>query len=602
MMNLVDSFSDFKAGKNIDRAALLRVLEDVFRTLIKKKYGTDENFDVIVNATRGDLELWRVRSVVPDGEVTDERAQISVSEAKLIDEDYDIEDECYEQLGLEEFGRRAIQAARQTLISRIMDLEKDDIYKKYSDRIGELVIGEVSQVLKKEILVLDDLTNNEVMLPRTEMIRGDFYRKGDAVRGIIKRVEMKNATPVIVMSRTDDEFLSKLLEQEVPEIEDGVISIKNIVRIPGERAKIAVESYDDRIDPVGACVGMKGARIHGIVRELRNENIDIINYTTNLQLYIQRALTPAKVSGVEVDHETKRASVTLKPDQVSLAIGKGGTNIKLASRLTGYEIDVFREEDEVEIDDVDLVEFRDEIEPWIIEEFKRIGCDSARDVLALSKDEIVRRTELEEETAAESTHNLDPYKPITSNVAPITIQVVALDWKWLFIYPEQNIATVNFIQIPVGTPINFRITGDAPMNSFWIPQLAGQVYAMAGMDTRLSLMASEEGEYAGLSANYSGFGFSGMKFVAKASTQESFDAWVETVRQSPTTLSMDEYTVLAQKSRNNIASYYSSVEENLYGKIIMKYMAPREAQVESQKSVKSKVDAGIQIPMPEMDM
>ena len=401
MMNLVDSFSDFKAGKNIDRAALLRVLEDVFRTLIKKKYGTDENFDVIVNATRGDLELWRVRSVVPDGEVTDERAQISVSEAKLIDEDYDIDDECYEQLGLEEFGRRAIQAARQTLISRIMDLEKDDIYKKYSERVGELVIGEVSQVLKKEILVLDDLTNNEVMLPRTEMIRGDFYRKGDAVRGIIKRVEMKNATPVIVMSRTDDEFLSKLLEQEVPEIEDGIISIKNIVRIPGERAKIAVESYDDRIDPVGACVGMKGARIHGIVRELRNENIDIINYTTNLQLYIQRALTPAKVSGVEVDHETKRASVTLKPDQVSLAIGKGGTNIKLASRLTGYEIDVFREEDEVEIDDVDLVEFRDEIEPWIIVEFKRIGCDSARDVLALSKDEIVRRTELEEETAAE---------------------------------------------------------------------------------------------------------------------------------------------------------------------------------------------------------
>lgn len=401
MMNLVDSFSDFKAGKNIDRAALLRVLEDVFRTLIKKKYGTDENFDVIVNATRGDLELWRVRTVVPDGEVTDERAQISVSEAKLIDEDYDIDDECYEQLGLEEFGRRAIQAARQTLISRIMDLEKDDIYKKYSERVGDLVIGEVSQVMKKELLVLDDATHNEVVLPRTEMIRGDFYRKGDAVRGIIKRVEMKNATPVIVMSRTDEEFLSKLLEQEVPEIEDGVITIKNIVRIPGERAKIAVESYDDRIDPVGACVGMKGARIHGIVRELRNENIDVINYTTNLQLYIQRALTPAKVSGVEVDLENKRASVTLKPDQVSLAIGKGGTNIKLASKLTGYEIDVFREDEEVEIDDVDLSEFSDEIDAWIIDEFKRIGCDSARDVLALSKDEIVRRTELEEETAAE---------------------------------------------------------------------------------------------------------------------------------------------------------------------------------------------------------
>ena len=401
MMNLVDSFADFKAGKNIDRPALLRVLEDVFRTLIKKKYGTDENFDVIVNASRGDLELWRVRAVVPDGEVTDERAQVSLSEANVIDTDYDIGDECYEQLGLDDFGRRAIQAARQTLISRIMDLEKDDIFKKYTERVGDLVTGEVSQVLKKELLILDDNTGNEIILPRTEMIRGDFYRKGDGVRGIIKKVEMKNSTPVIIMSRTDEDFLSKLLEQEVPEIEDGVISIKNIVRIPGERAKIAVESYDDRIDPVGACVGMKGARIHGIVRELRNENIDIINYTTNLQLYIQRALTPAKVSAVEVDMETKRASVTLKSDQVSLAIGKGGTNIKLAGKLTGFEIDVFREDEEAEIDDVDLEEFKDEIEPWIIEEFKRIGCDSARDVLALSKDEIVRRTELEEETAAE---------------------------------------------------------------------------------------------------------------------------------------------------------------------------------------------------------
>jgi transcription termination/antitermination protein NusA len=401
MMNLVDSFADFKAGKNIDRPALLRVLEDVFRTLIKKKYGTDENFDVIVNASRGDLELWRVRSVVPDGEVTDERAQVSLSEANIIDTDYDIGDECYEQLGLDDFGRRAIQAARQTLISRIMDLEKDDIFKKYTERVGDLVTGEVSQVLKKELLILDDNTGNEIVLPRTEMIRGDFYRKGDGVRGIISKVEMKNSTPVIIMSRTDEDFLAKLLEQEVPEIEDGVIAIKNIVRIPGERAKIAVESYDDRIDPVGACVGMKGARIHGIVRELRNENIDIINYTTNLQLYIQRALTPAKVSAVEVDMETKRASVTLKSDQVSLAIGKGGTNIKLAGKLTGFEIDVFREDEEAEIDDVDLEEFKDEIEPWIIEEFKRIGCDSARDVLALSKEEIVRRTELEEETAAE---------------------------------------------------------------------------------------------------------------------------------------------------------------------------------------------------------
>ena len=400
-MNLVDSFGEFKEGKNIDRAALLRVLEDVFRTLIKKKYGTDENFDVIVNAQRGDLELWRVREVVPDGEVTDERAQVSASEAKDIDADYGIGDECYEQLTLEEFGRRAIQAARQTLISRIMDLEKDDIFKKYSERVGDLVVGEVSQVLKKEILVLDDNTGNEVVLPRTEMIRGDFYRKGDAVKGIISKVEMKNSTPVIVMSRTDEKFLAKLLEQEVPEIEDGVITIKNIVRLPGERAKIAVESYDDRIDPVGACVGMKGSRIHGIVRELRNENIDVINFTTNLQLYIQRALTPAKVSSVEIDMTTMRAAVTLKSEQVSLAIGKSGTNIKLASKLTGFEIDVFREDEEVEVDDVDLDEFRDELEGWVVDVLKRIGCDTARDVLNLRPEEIVRRSDLEEETVLE---------------------------------------------------------------------------------------------------------------------------------------------------------------------------------------------------------
>ena len=400
MMNLVDSFSDFKAGKNIDRAQLLRVLEDVFRTLIKKKYGSDENFDVIVNASRGDLELWRVRSVVPDGEVTDERAQVSYSEAIGIDKDYGIGDECYEQLGLDDFGRRAIQAARQTLISRITDLEKDEIFQKYSERVGDLVVGEISQVLKKDLLVMDDATGNEILLPRSEMIRGDYYRKGDAVKGIIIKAEMRNGTPSIVMSRTSDDFLAKLMEQEVPEIEDGIIVIKKIVRMPGERAKIAVESHDDRIDPVGACVGMKGARIHGIVRELRNENIDIINYTTNLSLFIQRALTPAKVSAVDLNMITKRAKVTLKSDQVSLAIGKGGTNIKLAGKLTDFEIDVFREEEQ-EIDDVDLDEFRDEIEGWVIDEFKSIGCDTARDVLKLSKEEIVRRTDLEEETAAE---------------------------------------------------------------------------------------------------------------------------------------------------------------------------------------------------------
>lgn len=397
-MNLVESFSDFKAGKNIDRPTMVRVLEDVFRTLIKKKFGSDENFDVIVNTNTGDLELWRVREIVPDGEVTDDRSQISLSEALAIDEDYEIGEECYEQLFLEDFGRRAIMAARQTLISRIMELEKDEVYKKYNERVGDLVVGEVSQVMKKEILVLDDATGNELIMPRNEMIKGDFFRKGDMVRGVIRRVEMKNNTPVVILSRTDNEFLSKLLEQEVPEIEDGLIAIKKIVRIPGERAKVAVESYDDRIDPVGACVGMKGSRIHGIVRELRNENIDIVNYTNNATLFIQRALTPAKVSTINLDTDRNHAAVYLDPDQVSLAIGKSGTNIKLASQLTGFEIDVFRNNQEVEIDDVDLDEFSDEIEEWVIDAFKSIGCDSARSVLALSVDELVRRTDLEEET------------------------------------------------------------------------------------------------------------------------------------------------------------------------------------------------------------
>ncbi|HMQ47703.1 MAG TPA: transcription termination factor NusA [Saprospiraceae bacterium] len=399
-MNLVDTFSEFKMGKNIDRPTMVRVLEDVFRTLIRKKYGSDENFDVIVNTTKGDLELWRVREIVPDGEVTDDRSQVSISEALAIDEDYEIGEECYEQLFLEDFGRRAIMAARQTLISRIMELEKDEIYKRYFDRVGDVVVGEVHQILKRELLVLDDATGNEVILPRTEMIKGDFYRKGDIVKGVIKRVEMRNNTPVVVMSRTDNLFLEKLLEQEVPEIEDGLITVKNIVRIPGERAKVAVESYDDRIDPVGACVGMKGSRIHGIVRELRNENIDIVNYTNNLSLYIQRALTPAKVSSINMDVNSKSANVFLEPDQVSLAIGKGGTNIKLASKLTGFEIDVYRN-NEVEIDDVELDEFRDELEDWVIDALKSIGCDTARNVLELSKDELLRRTDLEEETVDE---------------------------------------------------------------------------------------------------------------------------------------------------------------------------------------------------------
>ncbi len=400
-MNLVETFADFKMGKDIDRPTMVRVLEDVFRTLIKKKFGSDENFDVIVNTQKGDLELWRVRAIVPDGEVTDESAEISISEAKAIDADYEVSDECYEQLHLEDFGRRAIMAARQTLISRIMELEKDEVYRRYIDRVGELVIGEVQQILKKEILILDDATSNELILPRTEMIKGDFFRKGDMVRAVIRRVEMKNNTPVVIISRTDNTFLEKLMEQEVPEIEDGLITIKKIVRIPGERAKVAVESYDDRIDPVGACVGMKGSRIHGIVRELRNENIDIVNFTTNDTLFIQRSLTPAKISSINLDSNTMRASVYLKPDQVSLAIGKSGSNIKLASKLTGYEIDVFRDTEEFEVDDVDLDEFKDEIEEWILNELKGIGCDTARSVLDLSVNELVRRTDLEQETVEE---------------------------------------------------------------------------------------------------------------------------------------------------------------------------------------------------------
>jgi N utilization substance protein A len=402
MINLVDVFSEFKSGKDIDRPTMVRVLEDVFRTLIKKKYGSDENFDVIVNTDNGDLEIWRVREVVEDGEVTDERAQVSESEAHAIDESVSVGEECYEQLSIEDFGRRAIMAARQTLVSRIMELEKDDIFRRYSEKVGDVVMGEVNQVMKKDLLIVDDVTGNEMVLPRTEMIKGDYYRKGDVVRGIVKKVEMRNNTPFIMISRTDSGFLAKLLEAEVPEIEDGIIEIKNIVRLPGERAKVAVESHDDRIDPVGACVGMKGSRIHGIVRELRNENIDIINYTNNLQLFIQRSLTPAKITNIEVNQEKMRVSVFLEPDQVSLAIGKGGTNIKLASKLTGYEIDVYRnQENGYEIDDVELDEFTDAIEPWVLEALKGIGCDTARQVLELSPEEIVRRTDLEEETVQE---------------------------------------------------------------------------------------------------------------------------------------------------------------------------------------------------------
>ncbi len=402
MVNLVESFSEFTQGKNIDRVKMVRILEDVFRTLIKKKYGSDENFDIIVNADRGDLQFFRVRDIVPDGEVTDSLKEISITEAQDFDEDYEIGEECYEQIHLEDFGRRAIMAARQTLISRIMELEKDNIFKQYNERVGDLITGEVNQTLKREILIFDDVTGYELVLPKSEMIKGDFFRKGDMVKSVIKKVDVRNNNPVVIVSRTDNMFLARLMEQEVPEIEDGIINIKQIERLPGERAKVAVESYDDRIDPVGACVGMKGVRIHGIVRELRNENIDIVNYTSNLNLFIQRSLTPAKISRIDLDLENRRASVFLAPDQVSLAIGRGGHNIKLASRLTNLELDVYRDVEEFEIeDDVDLEEFTDEIESWIIDELKGIGCDTARSVLNLSVAELVRRTDLEQETVSE---------------------------------------------------------------------------------------------------------------------------------------------------------------------------------------------------------
>ena len=396
-VELVESFSEFKDFKNIDRPTMMRVLEDVFKTLLRKKYGSDQNFDIIVNTEKGDLEIWRHRMIVEDGKVEDKLAEVELSVAKTTEPDMEVGEELYEPITIESFGRRAILAARQTLISRVLDLEKDEVYKKYKDRVGDIISAEVYQVWKKEILLLDD-DGNELILPKSEQIKTDFYKKGDSIRAVIKNVELRGSTPLVILSRTDGAFLAKLLEQEVPENMDGLIVIKKIVREPGERAKVAVESYDDRIDPVGACVGMKGSRIHGIVRELRNENIDIINYTANINLLLQRSLTPAKIEGIALDDVKKRASVYLKPDQVSLAIGKGGFNIKLASKLTGYEIDVFRDTDTAIEDDVDLDEFSDEIEGWIIDEFKKIGCDTAKSVLDLDRDELVRRTDLEEET------------------------------------------------------------------------------------------------------------------------------------------------------------------------------------------------------------
>ena len=400
-INLIEAFQDFKDAENIDRPTMMKVVEDVFKTLLRKKYGSDENFDVIVNAEKGDLEIMRRRTIVDDGNVMDPLAEIAYSDAVKIEPDFEVGEELYEEINILDFGRRAILAAKQTLASRISDLKKNVLVKKYGDRIGEIIGAEVYQVWKKEILLLDE-EGNELILPKSEQIPQDYFKKGENIRAVVKKVELKNNSPVIILSRTSPSFLAKLLEIEVPEIFDGLIVIKKIVREPGERAKVAVESYDDRIDPVGACVGMKGSRIHGIVRELKNENIDVINWTNNVQLLIQRSLTPAKITSQDLDNDKKQANVYLKPDQVSLAIGKKGVNIKLAQELTGYSIDVYRDtEGEPQEFDIDLEEFSDEIETWIIDELKRIGCDTARSVLDLTAEELERRSDLERETINE---------------------------------------------------------------------------------------------------------------------------------------------------------------------------------------------------------
>ncbi len=397
-INLIDSFQEFKDAESIDRPTLMKVLEDVFKTLLRKKYGDDENFDVIVNDQTGDLEIFRHREIVEDGEVEDDNKHIALSEALAIEPDYSVGEEVFEEVDVRDFGRRAILAAKQTLAARIGDLKKNHLLKKYAERVGEIINGEVYQIWKKEILLLDD-EGNELILPKSEQIPSDFFKKGESVRAVVKKVETRNNNPIIILSRTHHSFLEKLLEIEVPEIMDGLIVVKNIVREPGERAKVAVESYDDRIDPVGACVGMKGSRIHGIVRELRNENIDIINFTNNQQLLLQRALTPAKINRMEVNNEDMSVDVYLDPDQVSLAIGRRGVNIKLAQELTGYSIDVFRDIPDEELEyDIDLDEFADEIDGWVIDEFKKVGCDTALSILELTDEDLARRTDLEEET------------------------------------------------------------------------------------------------------------------------------------------------------------------------------------------------------------
>ena len=399
-ISMVDTFSEFKELKNIDRTTMISVLEESFRNVLAKMFGTDENFDVIVNPDKGDFEIWRNREVVEDGQVSDPNLQISLSEAKKIDNDYEVGEEVTDEVIFEKFGRRAILNLRQTLASKILELQKDAIYNKYKDRIGQIVSAEVYQIWKKEMLLIDD-EGNELLLPKTEQIPSDFYRKGETARAVVARVDNKNNNPKIIISRTSEEFLKRLFELEVPEIHDGLITIRKVARIPGERAKIAVESYDDRIDPVGACVGVKGDRIHGIVRELRNENIDVINYTANTSLFIQRSLSPAKISSIRLNEEEKKAEVFLKPEEVSLAIGKGGLNIKLACMLTGYTIDVYRDIDETEEEDIYLDEFKDEIDGWVIEALKAIGCATAKSVLAMSREELIEKADLEENTVDE---------------------------------------------------------------------------------------------------------------------------------------------------------------------------------------------------------
>jgi N utilization substance protein A len=396
-LNLAESFAEFKELKNIDRATMIGVIEDVFRNLLAKQYGTADNFDIIVNDAKGDFEIWRNRTVVED--VTNKSTEISLADAQAIDSSYEIGEEVSEPIRLASFGRRAILAIRQNLAGKIMEIEKANVFKYYTERIGEIVVGEVYQTWKKETLLLDD-DGNELILPKVEQIPSDFFKKGDTAKAVILRVEMKNNNPVIILSRTAPEFLERMFEQEVPEIFEGLITIKKIVRIPGERAKVAVESYDDRIDPVGACVGVKGSRIHGIVRELHNENIDVVNYTSNLQLFVQRSLAPAKITSIKIDEEKKQINVFLKPSEVSLAIGKGGMNIKLASQLAGYDIDVYRETAEEE-EDVNLDEFSDEIDSWVIDELKRIGCDTAKSVLNIPLNDLLQRADLEEETLRE---------------------------------------------------------------------------------------------------------------------------------------------------------------------------------------------------------